>query len=108
MASGKMLSQMTVEELKEEMDRLKERGQQLFDEGDYSEAMVVRTRWYLAASYLMDAQSIEIGGQFFIEGEPGGVFTVSHIDGVMAHGRISNNPFPVAYPIAMLTKEPPV
>lgn len=108
MKPEKLLSEMTDGELQEEMDRLKRRGVELFEAGDFAEAMVLRTRWYLAASYLMDPKSIAIGGEYFIEGEPGGVFTVSHLDGVMAHGAMSNNPFPAAYPIAMLTKEPPV
>ncbi|MFC4769398.1 DUF1811 family protein [Effusibacillus consociatus] len=108
MKPEKLLSEMTKEELQEEMERLKMRGVELFEAGDFDQAMVLRTRWYLAASYLMDPNTIEIGGEYFIEGEPGSIFTVSHLDGVMAHGTISSNPFPAAYPIAMLTKEPPI
>ncbi|GAX90229.1 DUF1811 family protein [Effusibacillus lacus] len=109
MKPDKLLSEMSPEELKLEMERLKQRGLELFEAGDYEEAMVLRTRWYLAASYLMDPKTIEVGGEYFIEGEPGGVFAVSHLDGVMAHGTLSNKPgVPLAYPIAMLTKEPPV
>lgn len=108
METKKRFGEMTPEELREEMERLKRRGLELFDAGDFAEAMVLRTRWYLAASYLMDPKTIEIGGRYFIEGEPGGVFTVTHLDGVMAHGAMSNNPLPAAYPIAMLTKEPPI
>ncbi|WP_018130415.1 DUF1811 family protein [Effusibacillus pohliae] len=106
MKPEKRLSQMTKEELQEEMEQLKQRGLELFEAGDFEQAMVLRTRWYLAASYLMNPRTIEIGGQYFVEGEPGGVFTVSHLDGVMAHGTMSNKPGPVAYPIAMLTKDP--
>lgn len=106
--SDKMLSEMTKEELQEEMDDLKQKGIELFENGDYSEAMVLRTRWYLAASYMMDPAEIEIGTVYFIEGEPGKLFTASYIDGVMAHGSLANSPMDAAYPIAMLTEEPPV
>lgn len=108
MKTEKLLSQMTQTELAEEMERLKQRGLELYEAGDFEQAMVLRTRWYLAASYLMEPKTISAGEVYFIEGQPGGTFTVSHVDGVMAHGAMSGNPFPVAYPIAMLTKELPL
>lgn len=108
MVSGKLFSEMTKEELHAEMEDLKRRGQELYDSGDFNEAMVLRTRWYLAASYLTDPKSIEVGGTYFIEGEPGKTLTVSHIDGVMAHGSVSDSFLSGAFPIAMLAKEPPI
>lgn len=108
MVSGKLLSEMTPEELRAEMDDLQRRGQELYDNGDFNEAMVLRTRWYLAASYLMDPSAIETGATYFVEGEPGKTITVTRIDGVMAHGHVSGSFLSGAYPIAMLTKEPPV
>lgn len=105
---GKRLSDMSREELLVEMDRLKQQGQELFDADNLEEAMVVRTRWYLAASYLMNPNEIEIGTQYFVEGEPEGLFTVTHLDGVMAHGLMTGKPFSVAYPISMLSKEAPI
>lgn len=108
MVAGKLLSEMTKEELQAEMEDLKERGQELYDSGDFSEAMVLRTRWYLAASYLMAPKTIEVGDTYFIEGEPGKTITVTRVDGVMAHGDVSDSFLSGAFPIAMLTKEPPI
>jgi hypothetical protein len=90
------------------MEDLQHRGQELYDNGDFNEAMVLRTRWYLAASYLMDPKTIGVGGTYFVEGEPGKTITVTRVDGVMAHGHVSGSFLSEAYPIAMLTNEPQV
>lgn len=103
----RLLSQMSPEELRRLMNEWKERARLLMAEGAYSEVMVLRTKYYLAQSYLMDPQSIHAGETYYVEGfPPQTTFTVTKIEGIMAHGVLSSSPLPQAFPIAMLTKEP--
>jgi hypothetical protein len=103
----RLYSQMSKEELQDVMRELKEEAIALFEKGLLSEVMVLRTKYYLAASYLLDPESIEVGGVYYVEGLPDdATFTVTKVDGVMAHGNLSSSPEPQAFPIAMLSKEP--
>jgi hypothetical protein len=100
-------SEMSEKELREVMDRLKEEAIALYEKGALEEVMVLRTKYYLAASYLIDPESIKIGGIYYVEGLPGNeTFTVTKIDGVMAHGQLSSSSAPQAFPLAMLSEEP--
>lgn len=103
----RLYSQMSKEELKALMKQLKEDALQLYEQGAFQEVMVLRTKYYLAASYLMDPSEIKEGATYYVEGIPGNpTFVVTRLDGIMAHGILSSSPVEEAYPIAMLSKEP--
>jgi predicted anti-sigma-YlaC factor YlaD len=98
----KRYSEMTPEELQEEMKKLQEYGRQAFAEQRWSEYEVYMTKWYLAKSYLIrDTVDIEIGRTYRIA-EENDKLTVRHLEGVMAWGIRESTSEEVAVPIAML------
>lgn len=108
-----LFSEMSKAQLQEEMARIQEMGRQAVERDQWSEAAILRTRWYLAASYLMEPRSIETERWYYIEGDQNNKLYVTHLDGIMAHGRLraidsqvealqETDPFD-AFPTAMLS-----
>jgi hypothetical protein len=98
----KQYSEMTPEELQEEMKKLQEQGRQAFAEQRWSEYEICMTKWYLAKSYLIrDTVDIEIGRTYHIA-EENDKLTVRHLAGVMAWGIRESTSEEAAVPIAML------
>jgi hypothetical protein len=98
-----LYSEMTPEQLQREMDKLRDQGQQAFDEKRWSEYEVLMTKWYLAKSYLLQSSlQIEIGHTYQLAEAPDERLTVTKVKGVMAWGVRESDGKEVAVPIAML------
>lgn len=95
-------SQMTAEQLQQEMDKLQSNGQRAHDEERWSEYNILMTKWYLAKSYLIrGSTSIEIGSMYDLAEEYDRL-TVTKVEGVMAWGIRESTMAEDAVPIAML------
>ncbi|MBX6352571.1 MAG: DUF1811 family protein [Thermoflavifilum sp.] len=97
-----LLSEMTPDQLRREMDKLRDQGQKAFDEKNWSEYQTLMTRWYLAKSYLIqDSVRLEKGRTYRLT-EADDTLTVTHRKGVMAWGIRGSDGQEMAVPIAML------
>jgi hypothetical protein len=97
------MSEMSKEELKIEMQRLWALAKKKEQAGFFSEANVLEQKFYMAKSYLMDPNQIEIGGQYRVAGEEG-IFTVRYLNGVFAWGKLDTDPEERGFPIGRLEK----
>lgn len=98
----KPFSQMTPEELKHVMQECQVQGQRAFDTDLISDLQIQRTRYFLAASYLLDPAEFTAGSVYLVDGEEHPL-TVTHTDGIMAHGSLLGSSASAAFPLAMLT-----
>lgn len=97
-----LYSQMTKQELENEMETLRIQGQRAHDEENWSEYEVLMTKWYLAKSYLIfPNHQIEVGKTYTLA-EEFDRLTVTHFDGVMAWGIRESTAQEASVPIAML------
>jgi hypothetical protein len=97
-----LYSEMTPEQLRREMDKLRDQGQKAFDEQRWSEYEVLMTRWYLAKSYLIEPTAkVEIGRVYRLT-EAHDTLRVTERKGVMAWGVRTSDGKEIAVPIAML------
>lgn len=83
-------SQYTVEQLREEVKKLKEQAQKAEQLGNVSEYAVYQRKMQLAAAYMMNPADYKKGDIYKIEGDPGQTFQVDYINGVFAWGHRYN------------------
>lgn len=97
-----LYSDMSKEQLQNEMKELQRKGQRAYDEENWSEYEVLMTRWYLAKSYeILPTAHIEIGRTYRIAEEYDRL-TVNALEGVMAWGTRQSSGETSAVPIARL------
>lgn len=97
-----LYSEMTLEELRNEMKALQHSGQKAFDEKNWSEYEIHMTKWYLAKSYeILPTAPIQIGRTYRLA-EEYDRFTVTGIEGIMAWGIRESSAETEAVPIARL------
>lgn len=94
-------SEMTKLELYTEMQRLIGEARKKHQAGFISEANILEQKYYMAKSYMMNPNEINIGGQYQVAGE-NGVFHVHYLNGVFAWGRFPHSVEDIAFPIGRL------
>jgi hypothetical protein len=100
-----LYSNMTREQLQEELDRLQKLGQRAFDEENWSEYETLMTKWYLAKSYnLSESLDIKIGRTYRLAEEYDRL-TVTKLEGVMAWGIRESTAEEVSVPMALLVED---
>jgi hypothetical protein len=97
----RLLSQMTLAELQEEMERLRlliEENKQL---GDSSQLAIYRQKFFMAKSYYIGTDEFRIGGTYRVH-EHDQPFTIEYFNGVFAWGKFPDSPEAVGFPVGML------
>ena len=77
--------QMSQEELLAEMERLQKEAERCREEGRWNEWEVLKRRYDVARSHLVEAGTVRVGGQYRVEDHEG-LFTVTRVRGIMAFG----------------------
>lgn len=99
----KKYSQMTAEELRQEVANLKEKARKAEQLGIVNEYAVYERKATMAQSYLLDPKTIVPGELYSIEGDPGVYFKVDYLKGRFAWGhRLGGERYEEALPIALL------
>ncbi|WP_025026977.1 YfhH family protein [Caldalkalibacillus mannanilyticus] len=101
----KRYSEMTQEELFREMQHLLGESRKKHQAGFISEGNILEQKFFMAKSYTLDPQFIEIGKEYTVIGEDEEVFTVLYLNGVFAWGRFPGSTEDVAFPIGRLEKK---
>ena len=83
-------SDYTVEQLREELGKLKEAAQKAEQLGEVHEMAVLERKMQMVASYMLDPDSFTPGEVYSIQGDPGYTFKISFMEGVMAWGHRIN------------------
>jgi hypothetical protein len=92
---------MTQTELEAEMVRLQDEGHRALAEERFEELDVLERKYYLAKSYTMNPDIMEIGKLYTVI-DTTDRFEVTRMDGVMAWGYRNGVRLEEAYPMAML------
>ena len=94
---------MTEQELRNEVAALKEKARRAEQLGIINEYAVYERKALMAASYLVDLDTIKLGEMYRLDGSPGEFFMVERLKGRFAWGyRLGGNRFEEALPVAML------
>ena len=93
---------MTEQELRDEIAMVKEKSRKAEQMGIVNEYAVYERRALMAASYLVDLDTIQ-PGMYRIDGSPGEFFMVERLKGRFAWGyRLGGERFEEALPVAIL------
>lgn len=99
----KTYAQMTEQELREEIAKLKEKARKAEQLGIVNEFAVYERKAIMAASYLVDPDTIIPGEIYRIDGAPGEFFKVEYLKGRFAWGyRLGGDRYEEALPISLL------
>lgn len=99
----KSYAQMTEQELREEIAKLKEKARKAEQLGIVNEYAVYERRATMAAAYLIDPKTIVKGEMYRLDGAPGEFFKVEYLKGRFAWGyRLGGDRFIEALPISIL------
>lgn len=106
MQQDKRYSQMTENEIRQEISKLQEKARKAEQMGMVNEFAVLERKAVMAKAYLLNPQSFLPGEIYEIEGDPGSAFKVDYLKGVFAWGyRLNGTGKEEALPISMLKKE---
>ena len=97
----KLLSEMSEQELHDEIKRCQQSAKEAIEDGMLSEYQVYEQRYYMAKSYLMNKDDIQIGATYGIENDTN-LFIVEYLRGVLAYGKALGQTEEKAYPIGIL------
>lgn len=97
----KRYSEMDQEELFREMQTLLGEARKKEQAGFFSEANVLEQKYYMAKSYTLNKEHIQIGQEYQVDGESG-LFKVAYLNGVFAWGRFAYSEEDEAFPIGRL------
>lgn len=102
-----LYSDYTVEQLREEVGKLKEQLIKAEQLGEVNKAEVYERKLQIASSYLLNPEDFKPNDVHRLNGDPGFTFKINYIDGVMAWGHRINllgemKEKEEAIPIAML------
>lgn len=99
----KQYSTMTDQELREEIARLKEKARKAEQLGIVNEYAVYERKALMAAAFLVDLDTIELGEIYKLDGSPGEYFMVERLKGRFAWGyRLGGERFEEALPVSIL------
>lgn len=102
-----LYSDYTVEQLREEVGKLKEKLIKAEQLGEINKAEIYERKMQIASSYLLNPNDFKPNDVHRLNGDPGYTFKINYIDGVMAWGHRINllgemREKEEAIPIAML------
>ena len=101
--SGIKYSQMTEQELRQEIANLREQARKAEQLGIINEYAVYERRALMAEAYLVDLSTIIPGEMYRITGSPGEFFQVDYLKGRFAWGhRLGSDRFEEALPVSIL------
>lgn len=99
----KNYASMTEQELRNEVATLREKARRAEQLGIVNEYAVYERKALMAASYLVDLDSIKLGEMYRLDGSPGVFFVVERLKGRFAWGyRLGGDRYEEALPVAML------
>lgn len=104
------LSDLTIEQLRSELGKYKEKMQKAEQMGNLSEVAVNERKIQMIMSYMSYPEDFKPGKSYELAGDPGYTFKINYLDGVMAWGHRVNLLGEVvekeeALPISLLGKE---
>lgn len=83
-------SDYTVEQLREEVGKLKEKAQKAEQFGNISEVAINERKMQVAIAYMMNPDEFEAQKTYELRGDPGYKFKINYINGVFAWGHRVN------------------
>lgn len=83
-------SDYTVEQLREELLKLKEKALKAEQQGNMSELAVNERKMAMVKSYMMNPEAFNPGDTYHMVGDPGHHFKITYLDGIMAWGHRIN------------------
>lgn len=83
-------SDYTIEQLREEVGKLKEKAQKAEQLGNISEVAVNERKMQVAMAYMLNPDDFEAGETYKLPSDPGHTFKVNYINGVFAWGHRIN------------------
>jgi hypothetical protein len=86
----KRYSEYTVEELRDEVARLKEKAQKAEQMGNVSEYEIYERKVQMALAYMLNPADFKAGETYSLEGDPGQTFSITYMNGVFAWGHRVN------------------
>ncbi len=97
----RLLSQMTLAELQEEMERLRQQMEETKQSGNHTQYQIVQQKFFMAKSYFLGTDPFFPGKSYRVDGydEP---FTIDYFNGVFAWGRFPQSAEQVGFPVGML------
>ncbi|WP_251552025.1 YfhH family protein [Neobacillus muris] len=105
MQQVKRYSEMTVQELNQEIASLKEQARKAEQMGMVNEFAVLERKVQMARAYLLDPETFKKGEIYEIAGAPGEYFKIEYLKGVFAWGcRLAGDGSEEALPISLLNK----
>lgn len=103
MQQEKRYSEMTEQELWQEIATLQEKARKAEQLGFVNEFAVLERKVQMARAYLLDPRQFKEGEIYEIEGAPGEYFKIDYINGVFAWGyRLKGDGKEEALPISLL------
>lgn len=100
-------SDLTIEQLRSELGKVKEQAQKAEQLGEISKLAVYERQMQMIASYMLNPEDYKPSEIYTLSGDPGYQFKINYIDGVMAWGHRINlineaRELEEALPIALL------
>ncbi|MRH44657.1 DUF1811 family protein [Aquibacillus halophilus] len=83
-------SELSVEQLREEVAKLKEKAQKAEQMGNVSEYAIYERKVQMALAYMLNPGEFKTGEIYEIDGDPGQTFEITYINGVFAWGHRIN------------------
>lgn len=84
------LSDLTIEQLRSELGKYKEKMQKAEQMGNLSEVAVNERKIQMIMSYMSYPEDFKAGKSYELAGDPGYTFKINYLDGVMAWGHRVN------------------
>jgi len=85
-----LYSDYTIEQLREELGKLKEESQKAEQLGEISKVEILERKIQMVASYMLNPSDFISGNVHELNGDPGHTFKINFIDGMMAWGHRIN------------------
>lgn len=97
----RLMSQMTLAELQEEMERLRKEGNVKKEAGDLVGYGILEQKFFMAKSYYVGTDEFRIGKSYRVHNhdEP---FTITYFNGVFAWGTFPGMTEATGFPVGML------
>lgn len=83
-------SDLTIEQLRTELGKMKEQALKAEQLGEISQLAVLERKMQMAASYMVNPGDYKPSELYQLNGDPGYQFKINYIDGVMAWGQRIN------------------
>lgn len=83
-------SDYSLEQIREELGKLKEQALKAEQVGNLSELSVIERKMQMLASYQLNPGDYQTGEIYSLNGDPGYTFQITYVEGVMAWGHKIN------------------